>query len=84
MYTKSLNPFFQALAAEVVALEEKTLAVRCRELRLEKELQRALQSHSHMQAQLKSLALDRGDLIARLHALQVGQTSHSARHADSF
>ena len=55
----------------MVALEEKSLAVRCRELKLEKELQRALESHSHMQAQLKSLAHDRGELIARLHALQV-------------
>lgn len=57
----------------MVELEEKTLAVRCRELRLEKELQRALESHTHMQAQLKSLAHDRADLIARLHALQVGK-----------
>ncbi len=39
----------QALAAEVVALEEKSLAVRVRELRLDKELGRARESLQHMQ-----------------------------------
>lgn len=56
------------------------LAVRCRELKLEKDLQHALESHSHMQAQLKSLAHDRGDLIARLHALQVSECNTSTYH----
>ena len=69
-----LDNFFpepaQALAAEVVALEEQSRSVRVRELRLEKELGRALESHGHMQAQLRTLARDRGDLIARLNTLQ--------------
>ena len=63
--------YFQALAAEVVALEEKVLAARCRELRLGNELARARESHSHMQAQLESLTRDRGGLITQLHTLQV-------------
>ena len=61
----------QALAAEVVALEEKSLAVRVRELRLDKELGRARESLRHMQRQLEVLTRDRGDLALRLSALQV-------------
>ena len=61
---------WQALAAEVVSLEEAALAVRCRELRAEADLARALESHSHMQSQLGSLARDRAALAAGLHALQ--------------
>jgi len=56
----------------VVTLEEKTLAVRCRELRLEADLARALESHSHMQSQLATFARDRAGLAARLNSLQVG------------
>ena len=69
----------QALAAEVVALEEKSLAVRCRELRLEKELARAKESLQHMQRQLENLTRDRGDLLSRISALQVPLTEQSSR-----
>ena len=61
----------QALAAEVVALEEKSLEVRVRELRLEKELARAKESLQHMQRQLENLTRDRGDLAQRLSTVQV-------------
>ena len=61
----------QALAAEVVALEEKSLAVRVRELRLTKEVARAGGSLQHMQRQLENLTRDRGDLVARLSTMQV-------------
>ena len=55
----------------MVALEEKQLAVRVRELRLEKELERARESLRHMQRQLEVLTRDRGDLALRLSTLQV-------------
>ncbi len=55
----------------MVALEEKSLAVRVRELRAEKELGRARESLQHMQRQLEVLTRDRGDLALRLSALQV-------------
>ncbi len=54
-----------------MALEEKSLAVRCRELRLEKELALAKESLQHMQRQLENLTRDRGDLLSRISALQV-------------
>ena len=61
----------QSLAAEVVALEEKVLHVRSREIRLEKETGRLKEGLQQAEQQLQSSQQDRASLQATIDMLQV-------------
>jgi len=61
----------QSLAAEVVALEEKVLQVRSREIRLEKETARLKEGVQQAEQQLQSSRQDRASLQATIDMLQV-------------
>ncbi len=63
----------QSLAAEVVALEEKVLHVRSREIRLEKETARLKEGVQQAEQQLQSSRQDRASLQAIIDMLQVCQ-----------
>jgi len=61
----------QSLAAEVVALEEKVLHVRSREIRLEKETERLQEGLQQADRQLQTSRQDRASLQATIDMLQV-------------
>ena len=61
----------QSLAAEVVALEERVLQVRSREIRLEKETARLKEGLQQAEQQLQSSRQDRASLQATIDMLQV-------------
>lgn len=61
----------QSLAAEVVALEEKVLQVRSREIRLDKETGRLKEGLQQAEQQLQSSRQDRANLQATIDMLQV-------------
>ena len=67
----TLRLLLQSLAAEVVALEEKMLQVRSREIRLEGQSTRMQESLEQSQKQLQSSTQDRSSLQSTIDMLQV-------------
>ncbi|KAL0041136.1 hypothetical protein WJX77_006003 [Trebouxia sp. C0004] len=65
----------KSLAAEVVALEEKMLQVRSREIRLEKETGRLTEGLQQAEQQLQSSRQDRASLQATIDVLQEEKAS---------
>ena len=61
----------QSLASEVVALEEKVLQVRSREIRLQKETDRLQEGLQEAEKQLQTSRQDRANLLATVDLLQV-------------
>ena len=66
-----MKPLLQSLAAEVVALEEKVLQVRSREIRLEGQSTRTQESLEQSEKQLQTSAQDRSSLQSTIDMLQV-------------
>ncbi|KAJ7515964.1 hypothetical protein O6H91_22G036400 [Diphasiastrum complanatum] len=60
----------QALAAEVVNLEERVLKVRSQELKLEKELKMLMSENASQRSQISSMEKDRTNLRSLIEALQ--------------
>ncbi|KAL0045830.1 hypothetical protein WJX82_006049 [Trebouxia sp. C0006] len=79
----------KSLAAEVVALEEKVLHVRSREIRLEKETARLKEGVQQAEQQLQSSRQDRASLQATIDMLQEEKRSllvklrQAASHSDA-
>ncbi|KAA6417086.1 MAG: hypothetical protein FRX49_12960 [Trebouxia sp. A1-2] len=76
----------KSLAAEVVALEEKVLQVRSREIRLDKETGRLKEGLQQAEQQLQSSRQDRANLQATIDMLQrslLVKLREAASHSDA-